>query len=433
MKKFFKMVCISTVIVIITLMTRKLMNRSYDMLKPLDRNMKWNIACKGLEGAVDFCHDEDGNLFIAYPGRIQIVDKQGKSYDLFKDGNLHITSIAYEKGKLYYASDSALCYYDVEKGTSRRLVDNLPNYGDYKESKVCVKGDFVYVSVGSATNSGVVGSDNKWLKAYPHSYDLTPKDIALKGLNFSENKTGAFVPYDTKNIEGQVIPGHYPGNASILCYNLKDGTSNTYAWGVRNVEGIDFTSSGKLLAIVGGMENRGLRAVKGDSDYIYEIKRNTWYGWPDFSGGDPITSPKFKDANNKGLDFIFAIHPNSNPPAPLYQHSSVSSLKGLAVDDKGTIGEKDSVYFYNEEDKTIWELNPKGILKGKIRMEDSSKVKNVRFSNQGLMVLDSNGCIYSIFDPQKSQNTSLNDNLLVYILFGLIAGIILILKLRDNK
>ena len=69
-----------------------------------------------------------------------------------------------------------------------------------------------------------------------------------------------------------------------------------------------FNNNGNIVAIVGGMEDEGSRAVKDDKDYIYEIKENAWYGWPDYSGGDPINSPRFSDNENK-LEAVI-----SNPP-----------------------------------------------------------------------------------------------------------------------
>ena len=40
-----------------------------------------------------------------------------------------------------------------------------------------------------------------------------------------------------------------------------------------------------------------VRGIKNDRDYIYEINGDRWYGWPDYSGGDPITSPRFTDGD----------------------------------------------------------------------------------------------------------------------------------------
>ena len=70
------------------------------------------------------------------------------------------------------------------------------------------------------------------------------------------------------------------------------------------------------------MEDSGVRAVKDDVDYIYDIKERAWYGWPDFSGGDPITSPRFSDGTNK-LSFVIANHPTEVTLGPRYQHDKV--------------------------------------------------------------------------------------------------------------
>lgn len=77
----------------------------------------------------------------------------------------------------------------------------------------------------------------------------------------------------------------FPGNASLIKLTLSNNNIETFAWGLRNINGMNVNSEGKIFAVVGGMEDRGLRPVKGDYDYIYEIQEGKWYGWPDYSGG----------------------------------------------------------------------------------------------------------------------------------------------------
>src|SRR5262249_37015318 len=107
-------------------------------------------------------------------------------------------------------------------GKITTLIDGLPSIGDHHANRPVVGPDgWVYFGVGTATNSAVVGSDNfkiGWLKRFPHFHDIPPCDITLTGQNFvSDNPltpecgdtavTGAYVPFGTPTVPGQVIPG----------------------------------------------------------------------------------------------------------------------------------------------------------------------------------------------------------------------------------
>ena len=61
-----------------------------------------------------------------------------------------------------------------------------------------------------------------------------------------------------------------------------------------------------------------------------------------------MNSPKFKTTKGMSLQFILENHPTTNPPAPLYQHNNVGTIKSLAVDISGTLGEKNCIYFYDD-------------------------------------------------------------------------------------
>ncbi|KOA21371.1 hypothetical protein CLHOM_00420 [Clostridium homopropionicum DSM 5847] len=396
MKKFFIAILIIVVFTIIIAFFEK-----YKIKEPniqlKDKNVTEKILFKGLIGAVDFSSDEEGNFYIAYNNRIQFIDSLGKSYNIFYDRKMNITSIEYYNKKIYFASGNSIYTYDLHKKINTEIINNLPNFGDYSKSLIKINKDYLYITIGAATNSGVVGLDNNWIKEYPFSHDISPFKITLKGRNFNGDKTGSFTSYNTKNIAGQIVSGHFPGNASIIIYNLQNGVTATFAWGIRNVKGFDFDSRGRLIASVGGMEDRGLRGIKGDTDYIYVINSKGWYGWPDYSGGDPINSPRFKDSSNNTVGFIMDNHPTTNPSAPIYIHNSVSSLKSIAIDTSGQLGEADTIYFYDEKERKIYSLNAKGVLNEKIEFNINSKISSIKYLKNQIIVLDANkGAIYSL-------------------------------------
>ncbi|MBW9152069.1 hypothetical protein [Clostridium estertheticum] len=397
-------------------------------------SIKTQILYKGLSNSVDFTKDNEGNYYIAFKNRIQYIDKSGKAYNIFVNKKLNITSLDYNNKILYYASGTNVYSYNLISKESKEIIKNIPNYGDYNNSLVRINGDYLFVTIGSATNSGVVGLDNKWLDNYPQNHDITPKSITIRGMDFGGIKTGAFVPYQTRNIKGQIITQHVIGNSSVIIYNLKTGAQGNFAWGIRNMVGIDFNSEGKVLVTVGGMEDRGLRTVKGDSDYIYQIKKNAWYGFPDYSGGDPISSPKFRDSFNKTIPAILDNHPTINPPAPIYQHKSVGSLISLAIDRAGKLGDKDCIYFYEKNDNSIYSLNKNSALKEKVNFEEGAYISSMKFFDN-LIILDSkNGYLISM---EKDQYNNTNSgkykfyNYLLIIVTTLIVVILVGLRKKD--
>lgn len=398
-----------------------------------DNTLNYNLKYSKLIGAVDFTKDEKGNYYIAYNNRIQVIKNNGESYDIVKEANLNIYSIDYYKGSLYYSSGDSICCYNMNKGKNLILIKGLPNYGDYKNNLIKVKNGCIYISIGSATNSGVVGDDNKWVNKNFYAHDISPENITLRGINFGNGKRGAFQSYNTKSIKGQIVPGHFPGNACIIVYNLESGTSENFAWGIRNVTGMDFTDSSKLICSVGGMENRGNRPVIGDTDYIYEVKKGMWYGWPDYSGGDPVTSPKFKSMKGSPLQFILDNHPTTNPQAPIYQHKTVSSIGSLAVDSEGSLKNRNCIFFYDKIDNIVYSFRGMGLPEKEIKFNKKSKISSMKIFDKSLLLLDGKeGCLYSIGRSRIEKISGINKNIYPYILMTTVLGIILILKIQGR-
>lgn len=396
-------------------------------------DLNYKTKYKGLKNTVDFTVDEKGNYYIAYSNKIQLIKNNGQSYDVYKNKDLNIFSIEYFADKLYFSSNTKIYCYDLLSKRLTEAVKELPNYGDYKDSLIKIKGDYMYITIGSVTNSGVVGEDNGWINNTPYIHDITPKDVTLKGLDFGKDKTGAFQSYKTKSINGQIVPEHFPGNASIIIYNLKTGNSETFAWGIRNITGMDFTNEGKLIAAVGGMENRGSRPVKGDSDYLYEIKKGVWYGWPDYSGGDPITSPRFKGGAN-GLQFILENHPTTNPPAPIYQNKNLSSIGSLTIDSAGILDEKNCIYFYDKSNNEVYGFNGSASIKECVKFNGNSKISSLKFNGKDLLLLDGSlGYLYSIEKGVAKEGLNINKEIYVYLLGITLIGILVTLRLVKNS
>lgn len=428
-KVALKVIVVIIIMLFCVFVIKKFFYKDYNYFTIKNQSLTYNIKFKGLEEAIDFVVDPYENMYICYNDRIQYISKQGKSYYIIKDKDLRITSIEYFENKLYFTSKTKLYCYDLNKKVLNVLVKDLPNYGDYKDSVIKIYNGYLYLSIGATTNSGVVGADNKWLLENPYVYDISPKTITLKGLSFGEDKTSAFQSFKTKSVKGQIVPEHYPGNGSILLYNLSTGNNETFAWGIRNVTAMDFNKEGKLYAGVGGMEDRGLRAIKGDNDYIYQINKDTWYGWPDYSGGDPVNSPKFKGNGNNKIQFILENHASTNPPAPFYQHKKVGVLGSIAIDNNGSLGAKDIIYFNDNGNNNLYSLNNLGMVKEEGTFSLNSKIKAMKIYKNSLLVLDGKlGYLYNIDKATIKSNYFINNNLIVYLIITGILGIVIILK-----
>ena len=408
----------------------ELYNKSPNILTEPDE-VKYDILTAGLKEAIDFTTD-NRNIYIAYKDKVQVIESNGKSYTLYKENNGDIRSLQYYNNKLYIINGSTLMSFDRSTEKKEVLMEDIPNFGDYGDCKLMLKEDKIYIAIGSATNSGVVGQDNKWKSKYPFNCDISPKDITI-GDNINKNY-GAFVPFNTRNTPGQKISGHFPGNASVIVYNPKNKESFLYCWGIRNVKAMDFDSIGNIYAVVGGLEPRGDRGVKGDVDYIYELKSDTWYGWPDYSGGDPVNSPRFKSISGDKLSFILEKHPSNNPPAPYYQHKSVNSLTAMTVDREGNFGKKDSIFFYDNSNKKLLSIDNKGIVEEKLNLGKDSEIIDLEMYNGSMLLLEkSQGLLIKLAASNEAMKVSSKVILTYVIFFILLLTTIIILKWKNHR
>lgn len=379
------------IVAIISLLIVKDKNEIYDIgVKDSEIDMK--IKYKGLKNAIDFATNDKG-LYVAFQSKIIAIPSTGEPYTLIEDKNFNITSLESSGDKLYFVTDNGIMSVDINNGKLEECLTNIPNIGDY--NKVLIRGykEYLFISIGAATNSGVVGNDNKWIGKKPTGYDISPYDIVL-----NKNENGGFVPNGASNEDNEVIKGESVGNSSVIIYNTNTKAIETYAWGIRNIEGIDITHDGRIFATVGGYENRGLRPVENDSDYIYEIKKGYWYGFPDFSGGDPLDSPRFQGESNMKNTPILKKYPMS-PPAPAYQHNDLDSLKWIAIDDNGKINGQNTLqlYFYDSNKNNIMCSAVNGVPKKLLNLNDNCTISNMKIFNNELYILDGNhGFLFTI-------------------------------------
>lgn len=224
------------------------------------------------------------------------------------------------------------------------LIENIASQGDHHTNGPAIGPDgMLYFGVGTATNSGVVGTDNYkfgWLARAPEFHDVPPRNVKLTGINFTTEDpltvdkndkatTGAYLPFGRPSTPGQVIHGHPVGNGAIYKIPLEGGAPQLVAWGLRNPYGLCFGPDQQLYVTENSYDDRGSRPVWGTGDLLWRIVPGTWYGWPDFHAGEPLNNgDRFQPPGKEKPTFLLAEHPNP-APKPIAWFGVHSSANGI--------------------------------------------------------------------------------------------------------
>ena len=328
--------------------------------------------------------------------------------------------------------DEKLVSYNIKSSEREVLIEDIPNKGINKEdTRILINDGKLYLTIGTSTNSGIVDEEGE-------NPDIPPVDIVLSGRNYDENKKGAFVPYNTKTVKGEKVKGNILGNGAIIEFDIESKKKQLYSYGIRNVKGFDLNSSGEIFAIVGGIEDEGFRPLSGDSDYIYKIEgKGTWYGWPDYSGGDPVNSPRFREEGKPIINFITDEHKSYVMPKPLYQSEGTRNINTLLIDREGTIlGDENSFLFFNNKNNTISKLLKEGEVKELIYLDKNSYINDMKIIWGNLYILDGNkGVLFRLEKSNTINNIPIYNYFVIlginFILIGVL-GIKFLLSLKKK-
>lgn len=159
MWRFFKFLVFSIIVVSLSFGIYKLSNR-YD-LNLIYKNVDWSINTKGLDGSVSFDFDKENNLYIAFKDTIKIINKDNKEEILVYDNKLNIYDIACYNRSIIIASDNRILLYNINEKSFVELITGLPNNGLNCKTNIILNGEYLYVTIGSNTNSGIVDENNK--------------------------------------------------------------------------------------------------------------------------------------------------------------------------------------------------------------------------------------------------------------------------------
>jgi glucose/arabinose dehydrogenase len=303
--------------------------------------------------------DDNGTMYIGEAGypftdipkvpRILKVTPSG-NISVFVDRNLNspIVDVVFHNGLLYVSHTHKVSTVNLTNGSVQDIIVGLSSTLTHPNNQIAFSpdGKRLYVGIGSATNSGVVGLDDYmlgWLANNPNGHDIPGMNITLAGQNFvtpdpltaeknDTPTTGAFAPFGTPTNPGQVIQGNPKCNGCIISANL-DGTDlRVVGWGFRNPTDIAFNEDGKLFAVNHGADQRGSRPIANDSDKFHDVLLNetAFYGWPDFFGNaEPVTDPKFKSprGEDRPLEFLMQDHPPVEKPLMLFEPVHASGIQ----------------------------------------------------------------------------------------------------------
>lgn len=329
---------------------------------------KIEAAAKGLSAPTMVAFDDRGRMLIAESGyhgggesRVTRIEHSGQRTvlvggDAFGE-EVPVTAVAQFEGAVYVAHAGSVSR--VDRGRLTPVITGLPGLGDHQVNQMVFKDGFLYVAVGTVTNSAVVGPDNAvfgWLgvETRRQVHDVPCRDIVSTGAVFeSENplgsdperqRTSAYAPYGTVLAPGTVVKGDPKCNGAVLRARPDGSELSVFAWGLRNPYGLEVGSDGAIYATMHGFDARGSRPIEDAWDCVYRVDEGAWYGWPDFACDLAVTDERFHVKNKPPPGFLIANHPTETPPAPIARFNPHAATNGFAFSPSPTWGPPTTAY-----------------------------------------------------------------------------------------
>jgi glucose/arabinose dehydrogenase len=326
------------------------------------------VVATGLTFPTGVAFDDGGRVYVVEAGysygevwttpRLLRIEPDGQTAVVTSGGGENDSGpwngIAFHQGAFYIADGGekrgGRILRVTPEGQVGVVVDGLPSLGDHHTDGPAVGPDgWIYFGQGTATNSGVVGTDNAdfgWLKRHPDFHDTPCRDVKLAGRNFTSDNplqpgtratTGSYLPFGTPSTAGQVIPGKVPCSGAVLRVRPEGGAPELVAWGLRNPYALAFAPDGRLYVAENGYDQRGSRPVFGAPDVLWAVEPGAWYGWPDYSMGRPLKDGDFHQGSNPPLEPVLAADPGA-PPKPAAVFGVHASANGFDFARSGSFG-----------------------------------------------------------------------------------------------
>ena len=343
------------------------------------------VAVSGLAAPTMVAFDDQGRILIAESGycpdpercpdgpgapkvtRIEADGRKAVLADGEDFGEEHpVTAVAFHEGQVYVVHAGTVSV--IEGDGLRPIITGLPGHGDHQANQLVFKDGFLYLAIGTVTNSAVVGPDNAvfgWLKKpdLRELHDVPCEDVTIAGEPFTspnplidetdvadplggepEVRTSPYAAFGTTHPAGHVVPGNPKCNGAILRAR-PDGTDlEVFAWGLRNPYGLEIGPDGEVYATMHGFDARGSRQVENAWDCFYRIQEGAWYGWPDYACDVPVTDPRFQPADQPQPGFVLADHPTTSPPEPIAKFGPHEATNGFAFSPSSEWGPPTTAY-----------------------------------------------------------------------------------------
>ncbi len=217
-------------------------------------------------------------------------------------------------------NSSRIVTVDPTTGAVTPFITGLPT-GDHPAEQLAFKGEFIFWSQGSTTNSGVVGHDNG---GGANQQDIPCQGITLSGNAFDSgdgHMTSGYSPHGVarpgatvKAFESATGPGICDGAILRARLHVADpkSTIEPISWGFRNPFGIRFAPEdhalkGRLFVTENGEDERGARPTNFAPDRLALAEQNpdgtpSYHGWPDRFGFLDSTQAVFNPLGGPGDD-----------------------------------------------------------------------------------------------------------------------------------
>ncbi|MCL6444276.1 MAG: PQQ-dependent sugar dehydrogenase [Alicyclobacillus sp.] len=324
-------------------MTSKRKLNPEDIVLPATHRIE--VVAEGLTSPINLIFTPHGEMLLAdagvTDGNGKVLKRETNGFVVIADGfKPPLTGINWYEDNIYVSHRGTITVLKPN-GDKVDILTGLPSYGDHHNNQVVFGIDGrMYFGLGTATNSGVVGEDNDWTMDYPFFHYYPGQSIRLVGQNFvtrdlrtpaaREEKafTGAYSPFGVPAKHNEKVKGVVAASGSILRANPDGSKLELVAWGLRNPFRMKFDHRHQLYAFNHGMDERGSRPVANSPDEFQLIRFGVWYGFPDYTGGLPVTLPRFKSHGKPQPSFLLAQHPMV-PPAPVAAFPPHSATMGF--------------------------------------------------------------------------------------------------------
>ena len=238
--------------------------------------------------------------------------QQAKTYEEIPSGligPIEAVTANPNNGLLYIAHRSRYSTFNPETGEFKTIIDKLPAWGIFHNTKVQFDKDGKMVfGISAQGNSGPVDFAIMKVASFfnrPGVREVCCEDVTLTGEDYwvdngftkekgDQELTGVFVPYGEKTEMGQTIPGEFWCNSALYRANADGSEPERLAWGIRNAFHQEFGPDGRLYFSNNSGNPIPGRPVYDDWETIYVLEEGAWYGWPDYYSGVPITDKRFK-------------------------------------------------------------------------------------------------------------------------------------------